>query len=84
MWESAAVRTEIDRGRAIVDDLSYQIVQLQLRLEARNEAHEREYAAATGELEGAISAVRTLTSELVRTLDEAAALVSSSGKRTGA
>jgi predicted nucleic acid-binding Zn-ribbon protein len=84
LWEIAAIRTEVDRGRLIVDDLSFQIVQLQLRLESKNESHEREFAAATGELEGAISAVRTLTSELVRTLDEATSLVSSSGKRAGA
>ena len=70
----------VDRGRLIIDDLSFQIVQLQLRLEAKNESHEREFAAATGELEGGISAVRTLTSELVRTIDEATSLVSSSGK----
>jgi len=44
-------------------------------LEARNERLDHEFAEATGLLEGAISAVRRLNTELVRTLDDAAALV---------
>ena len=43
----------------------------------QNERLARDFAEATGLLEGAISAVRRLTNELVRALDEAATLVTS-------
>lgn len=75
MWELGAVRAEVDRARAVVDDLSFQIVELELRLESKNETHERERESANAKLEGAIAAVRALTAELARTMDEATALV---------
>ena len=56
-------------------------MQLQLQLEAKNERFEKEYAGATGELEGSISAVRAMTHEIVLTLDEATALVTSRKRR---
>jgi eukaryotic-like serine/threonine-protein kinase len=76
VWEIAAIGTEEDRARAIEEDLTFQIVQLQIQLEAKNERYEKEHAMSTAELEGSISAVRAMTSELVRTLDEAAGLFS--------
>jgi serine/threonine-protein kinase len=76
VWEAATLRAEAERARAAEEDLTFQIAELEKRLHAENEAHAREYAVATGALEGAISAVRAMTSELVRTLDEAAALAS--------
>jgi serine/threonine-protein kinase len=76
VWESATLRAEAERARAAEEDLTFQIAELEKRLHAENEAHAREYAIATGALEGAIAAVRAMTSELVRTLDEAAALAS--------
>ncbi|HEY1955478.1 MAG TPA: serine/threonine-protein kinase [Polyangiaceae bacterium] len=81
LWEAAALGAEEERVRSSEADITFQIVQLQLQLEAKNERFDKEYAAATGELEGAISAVRAMTHEIVRTLDEAAALVSSRKKR---
>ncbi len=81
VWENAALVAEEERARAVEDDLAFQIVQLQLRLEAQNERFEKDFAVATGELEGAISAVRAMTSEIVRTLDEAAVIVSAPRRR---
>jgi serine/threonine-protein kinase len=81
VWEAAALRTEEDRARATEEDLTYQLIELQTQLEAKNERYERDHAEATGELEGAISAVRAMTNELVRTLDECAAIVSMPKRR---
>ncbi len=81
VWEAAALSAEEERVKGTEEDITFQVVQLQLQLEAKNERFEKEYAAATGELEGAISAVRAMTHEIVRTLDEAAALVSSRKRR---
>lgn len=81
VWEAAALSAEEDHVKFVEEDLTFQIVQLQLQLEAKNERFEKEYAAATGELEGSISAVRAMTHEIVRTLDEAAAAVTSRKRR---
>jgi len=81
IWEAAALSAEEERVKSVEADLTFQIVQLQLQLEAKNERFDKEYAAATGELEGAISAVRAMTHEIARTLDEAAAAVTSRKKR---
>ena len=81
VWEAAALTAEEEHVKTIEEDLTFQIVQLQLQLEAKNERFEKEYAAATGELEGSISAVRAMTHEIVRTLDEATAIVTSRRKR---
>ncbi len=77
LWEVTAIATEEDRARTIEEDLTFQIVQMQIQLEAKNERYEKAHATSTAQLEGAISAVRAMTSELVRTLDEAAGLFSS-------
>ena len=81
VWEAAALSAEEEHVKSLDEDLTFQIVQLQLQLEAKNERFEKEYAAATGELEGSISAVRAMTHEIVRTLDEATAIVTSRKKR---
>ena len=81
VWEAAALSTEDDRSRAIEDDLSFQIVALQLQLDAKNERFEKDIAGATAELEGSISAVRAMTNELVRALDECASMVSAPARR---
>jgi serine/threonine protein kinase len=81
VWEAAALSAEEEHVKSVEQDVAFQIVQLQLQLEAKNERFEKEYASATGELEGAISAVRAMTHEIVRTLDEAAAQVSSRKRR---
>ena len=74
-WEGAALAAEEQRMSGVERDLSFQISELELRLEVENVQLDRGLAEATGMLEGAISAVRRLTNELVRTLDDAAGLV---------
>ena len=74
-WEHAALETELDRARGVDQDLSFQIEALQRQLEARNEGFDREMLEAAGSLEGSLSALRRLTNELVRTLDEAAVIL---------
>jgi serine/threonine protein kinase len=74
-WESAALSAELDRARKVDTDLSFQIVMLQKQLESKNEAFEREMVCASGGLEGSLGALRCLTNELVRTLDEAAVVL---------
>ncbi|HEX4515427.1 MAG TPA: serine/threonine-protein kinase [Polyangiaceae bacterium] len=81
VWEAAALSAEEEHVKSVEEDLTFQIVQLQLQLEAKNERFEKEYASATGELEGSISAVRAMTHEIVRTLDEATAIVTARKKR---
>ena len=71
-WEKAALEAELDRAKQVDLDLAYQVDALQKQLDARNEGFEREMVVAAGELEGSLGALRRLTNELVRTLDEAA------------
>lgn len=74
-WERAALEAEERKARAVDEDLAYQIDQLQIRLAEENERHDAEMKEATGGLEGALAALRHMTGELVRAVDEAAALV---------
>ncbi|HTQ45476.1 MAG TPA: protein kinase [Polyangiaceae bacterium] len=75
VWEREALQTEERRARAVVDDLGYQIEQLKQQLARQNEQHDAELADATGRLEGALAALRRMTGELVRTIEEAATAV---------
>jgi hypothetical protein len=72
LWEAASLAAEEDKSLAIEADLSFQIATLQTELDRQNEALERELVDASGHLEGALSGLRTLTSELVRMLERAA------------
>ncbi len=81
VWEAAALSAEEEHVKSVEEDITFQVVQLQLQLEAKNERFDKEYASATGELEGGISAVRSMTHEIIRTIDEAAAAVSARKKR---
>ncbi len=71
-WEFAALQAEENRARVTVRDLDYQLETLQRQLAEQNGAIEAELANATGRLEGALSAVRRITGELVRTMADAA------------
>ncbi len=71
-WEYAALQAEENRVRVTVRDLDYQLDTLQRQLGDHNGAVEVELANATGMLEGALSAVRRITGELVRTMADAA------------
>jgi serine/threonine protein kinase len=75
VWETAALAAEEDRIRTVEADLAFQITELQTQLDSQNQALEAELAVATGALEGALGALRHLTGEFVRTLDDAAATV---------
>ncbi len=81
LWEAASLAAEEERARAVDADLSFQIESLQRELDRRNEELDRELLDATGQLEGALSAFRALTNELVRALEAAAHLVSASHTR---
>jgi len=69
-WEIEALGGEERRAESVVEDLSYQIATLQKQLDDKNEAHERELVQATGSLEGSLSALRRLSNEIARTIDD--------------
>jgi eukaryotic-like serine/threonine-protein kinase len=71
-WEFAALQAEENRARVTVRDLDYQLDALQRQLAEQNGHLEVELAGGTGMLEGALSAVRRITGELVRTMADAA------------
>jgi serine/threonine-protein kinase len=75
LWERAALDTEAGRARAIEQDLTFQIAELQKQLDTQNEQVDADLAAASGQLEGALSALRRLTGELVRTVEEASGVL---------
>jgi eukaryotic-like serine/threonine-protein kinase len=69
-WEMEALAAEERRAGGVVEDLGYQIATLQKQLDDKNEEHERTLVQATGALEGALSALRRLTNEIARTIDD--------------
>lgn len=69
-WEVEALIAEERRASKVDDDLAFQLEALQRTLDAKNEEFERELVQATGQLEGSLSALRRLTSEIVRTIDD--------------
>ncbi len=69
LWERAAVSAGKDRARSGEQDLAFQMVQLQLKLEAEHEQHERLHAATTAELEGAIATTHAMQADLTQTID---------------
>jgi hypothetical protein len=75
VWEREALQTEERRASGVVDDIGYQIEQLKQQVARQNEQHDTELADATGRLEGALAALRRMTGELVRTIEEAATAV---------
>jgi len=78
-WEEETLRAADERSVSIDAELEALLEARKRELEARNERLDHAFAEATGLLEGAISAVRRLTHELVRALDDAAALVTAQG-----
>jgi hypothetical protein len=75
VWEQAALEAEEGRAHLVEQDLRYQIEALQRQLASQNEALDAELADATGKLEGALTALRRMTGELIRTIEEAAMAV---------
>jgi eukaryotic-like serine/threonine-protein kinase len=68
----AALHAEEARARLVADDLGVQVEALQRQLAAQNEQLDAELSDATGKLEGALSALRRMTGELIGTIEEAA------------
>jgi serine/threonine-protein kinase len=75
VWESAALEAEQARAQLVDQDLGFQIDALQRQLELQNEQLDAELAEATGRLEGALQALRRMTGDLIRTIEEAAIVV---------
>jgi serine/threonine protein kinase len=75
VWEQAALEAEEGRAHLVEQDLRYQLEALQRQLATQNEQLDAELADATGMLEGALSALRRMTGELIRTIEEAASAV---------
>ncbi len=82
-WETAALAADEHHARAFDSELAFQITTLQDQLDAENQLLEVELVTATGRLEGALAALRHLTSEFVRTLDAAALAVTPGTERRG-
>jgi serine/threonine protein kinase len=78
-WEVEAIAAEEMRASKVDDDLAFQLGALQKQLDARNEGFERELVQATGQLEGSLSALRRLTSEIVRTIDDGIGILQKTG-----
>ena len=72
-WEDAALATEEKRVRSVAADLTYQMTVLQKHLDLQNEELDADLADATGKLEGALTALRRIQKEFVRTVQEASA-----------
>jgi serine/threonine-protein kinase len=70
-WEDAALATEEKRVRSVAADLTYQMTALQKQLDAQNEELEAHLTDATGKLEGALTALRRIQKEFVRTIEDA-------------
>jgi hypothetical protein len=70
---------EEKRAEAVVADLSFQIESLQKQLDEKNVEHEVALVRATGTLEGSLSAMRRLTNEIVRTIDDGIDILQQTG-----
>ncbi|MBX3186793.1 MAG: protein kinase [Labilithrix sp.] len=69
-WEIEALADEERRAALVDEDLGFQVDALQKQLDEKNQDFEVELVQATGSLEGSLSALRRLTSEIVRTIDD--------------
>ena len=83
-WEIEALVAEENRAAAVAQDLTFQVDALQKQLDGKNEALERDLVTATGNLEGSLSALRRLTSEIVRTIDDGINILQKSESSTRA
>ena len=79
VWEVEALLAEEKRATTVDMDLAFQLDALQKQLDAKNEEFERELVQATGQLEGSLSALRRLTSEIVRTIDDGIGMLQKTG-----
>ena len=70
---------EEKRAEGIVSDLTFQIESLQKELDRKNAEQELALVKATGTLEGSLSALRRLTNEVVRTIDDGIDILQQTG-----
>jgi hypothetical protein len=77
-WEIAAIADEEKKTEEVVADLQFQVDVLQQQLDRKNEEHERALTEATGSLEGSLSALRRLTNEVARTIDDGVGMLQKS------
>jgi serine/threonine-protein kinase len=73
VWERAALEAEEAHARGVLEDLDFQIDALQAELARQNEQLETDLAEASGRLEGALSALRRMTGDLIQTIADAVA-----------
>lgn len=78
-WEIEALASEETRVAAVVADLDFQVATLQAQLDSRNESHETALIQATGTLEGSLSALRALSNEVARTINDGLVLLQRAG-----
>jgi hypothetical protein len=78
-WEVEALGAEAARAASVDADLAFQLEALQRTLDTRNEEFERQLVQATGQLEGSLSALRQLTREIVRTIDDGIGILQRAG-----
>jgi hypothetical protein len=71
LWETALLAAEGGVPRLPEEDLTFQIDALQRSLQGKNVALEDQIVEASGALEGSLAAIRHLTHELRRLVDEA-------------
>jgi serine/threonine-protein kinase len=81
VWESAALSVEEEALIRSEKDLCFQIDTLTARLESETEAIAREFAEPAARLEGGLSAIRSMTTELIRVLDDAVSILSPGRRR---
>lgn len=81
VWESAALSVEEEALLQEERDLCFQIDTLTARLERETTLIAEELNEPAARLEGALSALRTMQSELVKSLDEAMSILSPGRKR---
>ncbi len=75
VWEAAALQAQEARVQQMYADLGFQIETLQHKFDTQNGQLERELEDAAGMLEGALSGMRRITGELVRTMADAASAI---------
>jgi eukaryotic-like serine/threonine-protein kinase len=82
LWEAASLAAEEHKQLAMLADLTFQVETLQVELDRQNEELEHQVLDASGTLEGALSGLRTLTTEFVCILQNAATVAGLERKAT--
>lgn len=81
LWESAALGVEEESLVQGEKDLCFQIDTLTARLERETEAIALDFAEPAAKLEGGLSAIRSMTTELVHIIDDSVSILSPGRRR---